>query len=588
MPVVGTAGHVDHGKSTLVVALTGRDPDRWEEEKRRGLTIDLGFSWAELMPGLEVSFVDVPGHERYAKNMLAGIEAVDVALFVVAADEGWMPQSEEHLAVLDLLGVDRGVVALTKVDRVDGELVELATLEVEEHLEGTSLAGAPVLPVSAQSGAGIEDVRDRLAALAAGAGRPDGVPRMWIDRAFSVTGAGTVVTGTLLGGPFAVGDRLEVLPGGGQGRIRGIQSHERDVDHVEPHRRVALNIVGIERDQLHRGALLAGPGARIPTTRVLADMRAARYVEELTDRGSYHLHVGSGGHPVRIRMLEPDLALLDLPAPLPLAAGDPFVLRDTGRRLVVGGGTVLDPDPRGRGRDARRSAAVLRSARDPDTRAAALLAVRGRDRAARIAAHSGGGTAPEGVALGDEVFTPERITALRAEARRLVDAYHRDHPLRPGIPGATLAERLGVGTGVLDALVDADAMLTSTDAAVRLADHTPGRTPEQEAAWEAAKAMLVEAGPGAAPRADELGLGTELLHALVREGELVRIAPDLVYLPEWIERLSDTMHTFEAPFTVSEFKDATGLSRKYAVPLLEWADGAGVTVRMGDRRRPRG
>ncbi|MGH8875565.1 MAG: selenocysteine-specific translation elongation factor, partial [Acidimicrobiia bacterium] len=251
MPVVGTAGHVDHGKSTLVRALTGRDPDRWEEEKRRGLTIDLGFAWTTLPDGSEVSFVDVPGHERFIKNMLAGVEAIDVALLVVAADEGWMPQSEEHLAVLDLLGVRHGVVAVTKVDRVDADMVELATLEVEERLRGTSLEGCPVVPVAAPAGKGLDELRARLVEATAASERPaTGRSRLWIDRAFTIAGAGTVVTGTLLDGPLEVGEQVTVWPLQIDARVRGLQSHERDLRRAEPRRRVAINLAGLDRHQL--------------------------------------------------------------------------------------------------------------------------------------------------------------------------------------------------------------------------------------------------------------------------------------------------------------------------------------------------
>ncbi len=278
MPVVGTAGHVDHGKSTLVRALTGRDPDRWDEEKRRGLTIDLGFAWTTLADGTEISFVDVPGHERFIKNMLAGSEAIDVALFVVAADEGWMPQSEEHLAVLDLLGVSTGVVAITKADRVDDELMEFVTLEVEEKLAGTSLAGSPSIAVSPVSDQGMEELRTALATAVAAAGPhliDIGRPRLWVDRSFTITGAGTVVTGTLLDGPLTTGDQLEIWPGSLEARVRGLQSHEREHHRVEPHNRVAVNLVGFERAEVTRGAMLGRPDDWQQTNTVLVRIEAA-------------------------------------------------------------------------------------------------------------------------------------------------------------------------------------------------------------------------------------------------------------------------------------------------------------------------
>ena len=262
MPIIATAGHVDHGKSTLVEALTGRDPDRWAEEKERGLTIDLGFAWSELATGAMVGFVDVPGHERFMKNMLAGVGAIDVALFVVAADEGWMPQSEEHLSVLDLLGVRHGVIALTRTDLVDADTVEIAELEVGDQVQGTSLAEWPIVPVSPVTGFGLDAVRSALVSQLESAGPPTNVgrPRMWVDRSFVIAGAGVVVTGTLTNGPLRRGDKLTLFPGNRPVRVRGLQSHEAEVDTAEPGTRTAINLSGVDRDLVARGALLTGAG----------------------------------------------------------------------------------------------------------------------------------------------------------------------------------------------------------------------------------------------------------------------------------------------------------------------------------------
>ena len=285
MPVIGTAGHVDHGKSTLVQALTGRDPDRWDEEKERGLTIDLGFAWTTLDDGTEISFVDVPGHEKFIKNMLAGTDGFDVALFVVAADEGWMPQSEEHLAVLHLLGINHGIVALTKIDRVDEDLVELATLEIEEKLAGTTLESARIVPVSALEGDGLTDLKDALGeSLTAATNPAAGRPRLWIDRSFTISGAGTVVTGTLVGGSLSVGDHVELHPGGITGRIRSLQTHEASRDTAVPGSRVAVNVVGLERQEVARGAMLGSPGDWVPSNRILVALHRARYVEDGLDQ----------------------------------------------------------------------------------------------------------------------------------------------------------------------------------------------------------------------------------------------------------------------------------------------------------------
>lgn len=588
MPVIGTAGHVDHGKSTLVLALTGRDPDRWAEEKTRGLTIDLGFAWAALPSGAEVSFVDVPGHEQFMKNMLAGIESVDVAMLVVAADEGWMPQSEEHLVVLDLLGVTSGVIALTKTDRVDEELVELAILEIEERLDGTSLEGSAIVPVSAHSGAGMGALvaeLDRL--VAALPPEPAGRPRLWIDRSFSIPGAGTVVTGTLLGGSVATGERLAVWPGRIEARVRGIQSHEQELDRCPPRRRVALNLAGIDRATLSRGAMVGVADQWSPTSRFSAAVRTARYVDELTDRGAYHIHLGSGAWPIRLRMIAESVAIIELPQELPLRFGDRFILRETGRRLVMGGGVVLDPDPPRRGAAVMAGAQRLLAALEgsADDRAAALLDVRGSEERAILAAHSGGGEVRSAVSMGPVLMTGTEADRLVAAAVERVGEFHLANPLRPGMPIASLQSTLSVTAPVIEAVLARTDQLTTEGATVRRSDFAVDRG-DRDAEWAQARTKLENSGVEV-PRISELAIDRELLHALVRDGELVRISEEFVYLPAQIEQITAGLRGMESGFTVSEFKERTGLSRKYAVPFLEWADRTGLTVRMGDTRRLR-
>ena len=598
MPVVGTAGHVDHGKSTLVRALTGRDPDRWEEEKRRGLTIDLGFAWTTLPDGTEVSFVDVPGHERFIKNMLAGSEAIDVALFVVAADEGWMPQSEEHLAVLHLLGVRTGVVAITKADRADDELLEFVTLEVEEKLAGTSLEGSPVVAVSPVSGAGVEALRQRLeeaVRTVAPALVDVGRPRMWIDRAFTITGAGTVVTGTLLDGSLATDDQLEIWPGHLAGRVRGLQSHEKVHDRIGPHNRVAVNLVGLERTEVARGAMLGRPDDWQETEVVLVHIETARYLDDpLTNRGAFHLHLGSGAWPVRLRLIDgPNLAgsgsaLLQLTQALPLKMGDRFILREVGRRAVVAGGRVLDPHPSRTTDEVRRAAPQLHAVLDgaPDEQATALLAVRGRDRLARLAADSGGGEPAEAVIAGPLALSADAAVHLTAAVVQAVADFHQINPLRPGIPKASLAGSLEVDPAVIDVLVSGSPQLRDDGATVAVEGFGGKLTSAQEDAWEGVRVALQSAGL-AVPRIKELGIDQELLHALVRRERVVRIGEDLVYLPEQIAQIIDRLGDLPDRFTVAEFRDAYELSRKYAVPLLEYLDGRRITIRDGDYRRLR-
>lgn len=580
MTVVGTAGHVDHGKSTLLEAMTGRDPDRWAEEKRRGLTIDLGFVWMTMPSGREVSFVDVPGHERFIKNMLAGIESIDVALFVVAADEGWMPQSEEHLAVLDLLGVDRAVVALTKVDRVDADLVELATLETLERLEGTTLEGSPIVPVSAPASEGL----DRLV-TALDAALPDleagDDPHLWIDRRFSVAGAGTIVTGTLLGGPVTVGDSLVTHPEGASVRVRGLESHEQTLETLAPHRRAAVNVVGFP-DHLGRGTMLGGEDRWLPSDVFTARLRTARYVEEFGEKGAFHVHMGTAAVPARLRPVG-DGYLVRLDRPLPLRYGEPLIIRETGRRAVVAGGVVLDPAPAGKGRQIRASARIPADLAPPDA-AAELLAIRGQEHLSRLVAHAGEQPSDVTVVGGLAVTDPE-LDRLRSRAATEVEAFHSSNPLREGLPLATLASRLGTTGDLAAHAVSSSPELETDGAVVWRSGHTVTLDPAQEEAWASARSML-EQGGLQAPRMSELPVGIEVVHRLIRAGELVRISDELVYLPAEAERLRREIAGMGEGFTVAEFRDHLQISRKYAVPILEWADSEGLTRRIGDTRFP--
>ena len=584
MPLIGTAGHVDHGKSTLVEALTGRDPDRWAEEKERGLTIDLGFAWMTLQPAGEVSFVDVPGHERFLKNMLAGIEAIDVALFVVAADEGWMPQSEEHLAVLDLLGIDSGVVALTKLDVVEPAVAALVEIEIAQRLSGTGLQDAPIVPVSARTGVGMDRLREELATRVADVKHGGDRPRLWIDRAFSVRGAGTVVTGTLTEGPMRVGDELELLPVRKRARIRGMQSHESGIETAEPGRRLALNLTGIDREEASRGTMLGLPGHWDLSARFTALVTMARYVEDLSTRGAFQVHLGSGAHVARVKRLEDGYALIELPEPVPIRTGDRFILRESGRRQVVAGGTVIDPAPGPPGL-AMKAARLIDPFGSRDGIATALLGMRGMDDVERLAAHSGGGQPRESVLVGGVVLTQERFDALRSRAEEVVTEYQGQHQLRPGIPLATLAGTLGVSNELAERLVEDSKDLGRSGPDVSTQQHRLGLDPDSDLRWEKARARLGES--LAVPDADDLGLGRELTHLMIREARLIRVSDDLVYLPDQVEEIARMLGEMTEPFTVAQFRDHSGLSRKYVVPILEWADREGLTIRRGDLRHLR-
>jgi selenocysteine-specific elongation factor len=401
-----------------------------------------------------------------------------------------------------------------------------------------------------------------------------------------------VVTGTLLDGPLATGDHLEIWPGSLRGRVRGLQSHEKDHPRVAPHNRVAVNLVGLERGEVTRGSMLGRPDDWQPTGTVLVQIETARYLEEpLTNRGAYHLHLGSGAWPVRLRLVQGSglegsgPAILQLSQSLPLRIGDRFILREVGRRAVVGGGRVLDPHPVTRIPDLRPTTDRLQAAvtANADEQATALLQVRGRDLLARLAADSGGGIPTGAVVAGPLALSQESAMQLSAETIRMVTAFHTDNPLRPGIPKASLASLLDVDPGVVDVLVGGSSQLSDDGATVAVEGFGGKLTTSQEGAWEDVRATLVASGM-AVPRIKELGIDRELLHALVRENRVVRIGDELVYLPEQIDEIIQRLSGLPDRFTVADFRDAYGFSRKYAVPLLEYLDGRRVTVRDGDFR----
>lgn len=584
MPIIATAGHVDHGKSTLIEALTGRDPDRWSEEKRRGLTIDLGFAWRQI-GSFDVGFVDVPGHERFIKNMLAGMGAIDVALFVVAADEGWMPQTEEHLAVLDLLGIRHGVIALTRVDLADDDTIDLAELEILERVEGTVLDGWQIIRVSPITGTGMDDLLRALDDRLQAAGEPSdrGRPRLWVDRSFHISGAGLVVTGTLAEGSVSAGDELMLWPGEAPVRVRGLQHHDTPVDSVGPGSRAALNLTGTE--SLGRGMLLARPGSVSTSSRLLVSLRTVRALEgDLTGRGAYHLHLGSGSWPIRLRILEPGIGMIQARSPVPVRCGDRFILRETGRRAVVAGGVVVDPHPPRSEKQAAAAAPGLLAAlsESPDRVADVLLSIRGTAQLADLERDSGGGRPTTSYATGSLAMADSAAHRLVDQVTDITERFQHDHRLRPGIPKAELATTLGRGVDSITLVVSGTHGLVDDGATIRTTDFDPGMSTAEERAWQAARLML-RAG-FAVPRADRLGLDRELLHALIRESQLVRVSPDLVYLPEQIETITTALRTMEGEFTVADFRDLIDVTRRQAVPLLEWFDKQGVTRRNGDTR----
>jgi selenocysteine-specific elongation factor len=591
VPIIATAGHVDHGKSTLVEALTGRDPDRWAEEKERGLTIDLGFAWTRIGAN-EVGFVDVPGHERFIKNMLAGVGAVDVALFVVAADEGWMPQSEEHLAVLDLLGTDRGVIALTRIDLADAETVDISELSILEAVEGTRLGDWPVVRVSPVTGEGMKALTGALEdQLAAAGSTPDRArPRLWVDRSFRITGAGLVVTGTLIGGSIALHDELMLWPGRQRVRVRGLQSHDAVATKLGPGTRAALNITGIE--EAARGSMLGRPDTFRTTERLLARVNMVRdLTEPLPTRGAYHLHAGTGAWAVDLRILEPSdeepAVLIRANAPMPLTGGDRFILRETGRQAVVAGGMVLDPHPPRGGAELRAAIEVMGRVAGSTANeiANALLEVRGSASLTDLACDSDGGEPSSPFRTGSRVMAAGAASALRDRVTEAVSRFHDENRLRPGIPKATISSSLEVEPDVITLVVAGSDTLSDDGATIRLADFSPGLSAEEQQAWDRARAALTES--LAVPRASQLGLKPDLFHALLRAEQLIRVGDDLAYLPEQLAEIEDRLGQLSPEFTVAEFRNVLGVTRRHAIPLLEWLDSRGLTERRGDLRKLR-
>jgi selenocysteine-specific elongation factor len=578
MDVIATAGHVDHGKSALVRALTGMEPDRWAEERRRGLTIDLGFAWTTLPSGRRLAVVDVPGHERFVGNMLAGVGSVPAALLVVAADDGWSAQTAEHVAVLDALGVRHALLAVTKADLADPAPV---TADVRERLAPTSMGALPAVAVSALTGAGIPALVAGLEDLLAGLPPADArAPvRLWIDRAFTIRGAGTVVTGTLAGGSVAVGDRL--LLGGREVVVRGLQSLGAPVERADATARVALNLRGVAVEELSRGDALLTPGAFRGTELVDATL-----VAEPDDRlpAEPVVHVGSATVGARLRPLDGGVVRLRLTSPLPLRVGDRVLLRDPGTRRVLGA-DVRDVDPpelRRRGA-ARQRAAELAAQPEGTAGAATDLARRRVVRADDFAAM--GWPVPAGAAVhGPWLVAAGLVDELAARVPDIVARYRKLRPLEAGPPVEVVRRALELpDADLVGAVVRAPLALRDG----RVVEETAALPPEVQRAVDAVRARLAT-DAFAAPEAGDLvaaGLGVRELAAAVRSGQLVRVAEGVYLAPGVEEQARASLAGIPQPFTLSEARQAWGTSRRVAVPLMEWLDARGVTVRLPDNTR---
>ena len=600
--VIGTAGHVDHGKSTLVRHLTGIDPDRFAEEKRRGLTLDLGFAWLTLPSGTEVGIVDVPGHENRVRNMLAGAGGISVCLFVVAANEGWKPQSSEHLTIVDALGVNAGVVALTKADAVEEHEIQEVVADIHQRMSSSSLSGAPVVPCSAHTGAGIDDLLRALDEVVAATPGPRdlGEPRLWVDRSFTMRGAGTVVTGTLLGGRLERGDEVEVLPDRRRTRVRSIQSHKREVTELGPGNRCALNLVGLERRDAARGDVIVRPGAWTVTRRVAAQVSVpARELSGidvvLTERGSHLLYVGSAETSVRLRLLDAErvtpgesaLAQLVLSKPLPIARGDRFVLRDAGPSLTVAGGVVLDPHPGAARRSDERYVELLGRMRGSAGEAlAALVSHEGSLDAASALARTGAVEAPGDVhRLGDTFVSAERLERIAAQIENALNGFHSKEPLAAGMPREELRAALDLTPAAFGALVASDPRVREEGGRISLREHRAAAEVELSEAGSKLVSELEAAG-FRPPLERELDADEALVRALIAAGAVVRVGDFLLSRA----RASEAREAVRARIsergglTVADIRDLLGTTRKYAVPLCEWLDATGATVRSGDER----
>ncbi|NEK60298.1 selenocysteine-specific translation elongation factor [Geodermatophilus sabuli] len=577
MDVIATAGHVDHGKSTLVRALTGMEPDRWEEERRRGLTIDLGFAWTTLPSGRRLAVVDVPGHERFVGNMLAGVGSVPAALVVVAADDGWSAQTAEHVAVLDALGVRHALLAVTKADLADARPV---LDDARERLAATSMGAVPGVAVSAATGAGVPEVAAALEAMLAGLPAPDrSAPvRLWIDRAFPIKGAGTVVTGTLAAGTVAPGDRLQL--GDREVGVRGVQSLGRPVERARATARVALNLRGIAVEEIARGDALLTPGA----FRVTVDVDVTLDVAPDRLPAEAVVHVGSAAVGARLRPLEGTAVRLRLAGPLPLRVGDRLLVRDPGARRVLGA-DVRDVDPpelRRRGA-ARQRAAELAAQPTGAAGAAVELARRRVVRAADFAAM--GWPVPDGAtAVGPWLMAPGLADQLAARLPAVVARYRELRPLEPGPPVDVARRALELPDAeLLRAVVRPPLALREG----RVSAATAGLPPQVQQAVDAVRARLA-ADAFAAPEAPDLaaaGLGPRELAAAVRDGQLVKIADGVFLAPGVADVARQRLTGLPAPFTLSQARSAWGTTRRVAVPLMEWLDARGVTERLPDNTR---
>ncbi len=627
--IVGTAGHIDHGKSALVRALTGTDPDRLEEEKRRGITIDIGFANLDLKAAsgenLRLGFIDVPGHERFVRNMLAGIGGIDLVLLVIAADESVKPQTREHFDICRLLSVQRGITVLTKSDLVDAETLEVVRMEVAEYLLGSFLdpATAPIVAVSSKTGAGLDALKRELARLATEAPAKDASAalRLPIDRVFTMKGFGTVITGTLISGSVSKDDELEVHPGGKRLRVRGVQVHGTAAEKAIAGQRTALNLAGVEVSELARGMMLTPAGLFRPSTRVSVNLSLLPSAKPLRDRARVHLHAFTAETIAQVSLLEgkqlkpgqSGLARLKLDASLLLLPGDRFIVRQFSPVITIGGGVVLDASEPARRTKLAERLAFVKAVAEPDPFNILLVRIARRRTAglsladavqetgwlpARVQETSSQLQKAGKVTLCNGLLiTSERFTDLRKQTLAAVEKFHQQNPLVAGINQEQLREELGVAPEIFHSLLDAlvrDKKLAATGDQVHGAGRGVVLRDDEAESKQTIEQAFAKAGlqvPAlkevlASLRIDQTR-AQKIVTLLLRDRVLVKLSDDLVFHRDALESLRQMVvaqKTKTPKLNVASFKDLAGVSRKYAIPLLEYLDRERVTKRVGDER----
>jgi selenocysteine-specific elongation factor len=633
--IVGTAGHIDHGKTALVKALTGIDADRLEEEKRRGITIDIGFAHLELPSErgetLRLGFVDVPGHERFVRNMLAGVGGIDLVLLVVGADEGIKPQTREHFDICRLLAIPRGITVLTKSDLVDSDSLSVVKMELEEYLATSFLdpARTPIIPVSSKTGAGLDNLKRALVRVAGEVPAKDSmsVPRLPIDRVFTMKGFGTVVTGTLLSGTIRKDAELEVFPGGRRVRVRGVQVHGSAAEQAVAGQRTALNLAGTAIEDLARGMTLMHPSVFQTTLRANVQLSLLPAAKPLRDRSRVHLHVHTSETIAEVIVLggkplppgQTGFAQLRFRDPLMVLPGDRFIIRQFSPVVTIGGGTVIDATPPVKGISAEKALRFLEtiSRITPPQALAARVARRGKrgltlpaaiaesgwwppSRVEEMAASLAPGKAPLDeavVRIADMLISAAAWQQAREETVAAVNAFHSANPLVAGIAKGELAEKLGLEETVLKAVLESlvrDKKLETSAEIVRAAGRGVVMKDEEAESKKIIEQAFATAGLKVPALKDVLASvkvdrvrAQKIVTLLLRDRVLMKLSDELVFHRDALEQLRRLMageKTRSPKIDVARFKDLTGVSRKYAIPLLEYLDRERVTRRVGDER----